>query len=144
MGIARTTVQIGAHLADHFTLTNAHGMQVELTNWGASLVDVRTADRHGVIESVTLAHREIGRRMRRMHHFLAAPSVEWRGASRMDDFISMGWIISCPCRRNTAAIIYMAAHRPCGRSSGRSSRAVRKPWCFRMSARMVRMVIPPS
>ena len=58
MGIARTTVQSGAHLADHFTLTNAHGMQIELTNWGASLVDVRTADRHGVIESVTLAHRD--------------------------------------------------------------------------------------
>ena len=58
MSLTRTTVQIGTQTAEHFTLTNAHGMQVELSNWGASLIDVRTADRHGVIESVTLAHRD--------------------------------------------------------------------------------------
>ena len=59
MGIVQTHIQIGDQDVRHFMLTNQHGMVVELMNWGATLADVCTADRHGVVESVTLAHEAI-------------------------------------------------------------------------------------
>ena len=60
MGIVQTSIQIGGQDVQHFVLTNRHGMVSELMSWGATLVDVRTADRDGVVESVTLAHEDIG------------------------------------------------------------------------------------
>lgn len=39
-----------------YTLTNRHGVQVEITNWGATLVAVRTPDRHGHIADILLGH----------------------------------------------------------------------------------------
>lgn len=44
------------HTVEHVTLTNSNGMQVELLNWGATLLDVRVPDQNGLIESVTLAY----------------------------------------------------------------------------------------
>ena len=60
MGIVQTQIQLGDRGVQHFTLTNRRGMVVELMSWGATLVDVCTADRDGVVESVTLAHEDMG------------------------------------------------------------------------------------
>ena len=59
MGIVQTQIQLADQQVQHFTLTNRHGMVVELMNWGATLLDVRVADRHGAVESVTLAHADL-------------------------------------------------------------------------------------
>lgn len=69
MGIVQTRIQIGDQDVQHFILTNRCGMVVELMNWGATMVDVRTADRHGVIESVTLAHADMGAYMNNGPYF---------------------------------------------------------------------------
>lgn len=39
-----------------YTLTNRHGLQVEITNWGATLVAVRTPDRNGHMADILLGH----------------------------------------------------------------------------------------
>ncbi|MGH9484761.1 MAG: aldose epimerase family protein, partial [Terriglobales bacterium] len=42
--------------AELFTLTNAHGMQVEITNFGATLVALKVPDRHGNFADVLLGY----------------------------------------------------------------------------------------
>ena len=82
MTIHQQTLNLGQHNVEHFTLTNRHGMQIELMNWGASWVDARVADRNGVIESVTLAYDD-------MSDYIANPSffgcVVGRVAGRIAD-----------------------------------------------------------
>lgn len=58
MSIEQTHIKIGSHTAQHFLLKNANGMLVELSNWGATLIDVQTPNRAGTVESVTLAHAD--------------------------------------------------------------------------------------
>lgn len=59
MSMVQKNVRIGKVDAQYFTLTNSNNIVVELTNWGATLVDVQTPDKHGVVQSITLAHASI-------------------------------------------------------------------------------------
>ena len=45
---------------DLYTLGNAHGLQVKIMTYGATIVSVETPDRHGRIENVTLALDSLG------------------------------------------------------------------------------------
>lgn len=56
MSIEQKSIQMGTHTAEHFMLDNALGMTVELSSWGASLIDVQVPDRDGRCQSVTLAY----------------------------------------------------------------------------------------
>lgn len=40
----------------HYTLTNSHGLQVSLLDYGATLASVKTPDRHGVLADITLGY----------------------------------------------------------------------------------------
>ena len=53
------TTRIGEHSASVYELRCASGFSVQLTNWGASVFDIRMPDRTGVVESVVLGFADV-------------------------------------------------------------------------------------
>ena len=51
--------QVGEHRATLYELRCASGFSVQLTNWGASVLDIRMPDRAGVLESVVLGFADM-------------------------------------------------------------------------------------
>lgn len=58
MRVNQKTIQIGEYFAELFTIDNDFGMTVELSNWGATLIDIKTPDRDDCCQSVTLAYED--------------------------------------------------------------------------------------
>lgn len=53
------TTRIGEHSATVYELRCASGFGVQLTNWGASVLDIRMPDRAGVLERVVLGFADV-------------------------------------------------------------------------------------
>ena len=53
------TTRIGEHSASVYELRCASGFSVQLTNWGASVLDIRMPDQAGVVESVVLGFADV-------------------------------------------------------------------------------------
>ena len=64
--------QIGTHSAVVYELRCASGFSVQLTNWGASVLDIRMPDRAGVVETVVLGFAD-------MHDYAA--NIPYLGAT---------------------------------------------------------------
>lgn len=56
MKVDQKTIQIGERSVQLFTIDNGLGMIVELSSWGATLIDIKVPDREGISQSVTLAY----------------------------------------------------------------------------------------
>ncbi|TDR32735.1 aldose epimerase family protein [Hydromonas duriensis] len=61
MSITQSSIHIAGQQAQLFVLQNAKGGVVELSNWGASVLDIQMPDRAGVSQSITLAHADLDR-----------------------------------------------------------------------------------
>jgi aldose 1-epimerase len=57
---------------DLYTLTNANGMEVRITNYGATVVSIRTPDRHGTLGDVVLGFDTLDDYVARNTAFLGA------------------------------------------------------------------------
>lgn len=55
--------------AESFTLTNAHAMQVRITNYGGIIVSIRVPDRNGVLDDVVLGYDSLAQYVRNSPYF---------------------------------------------------------------------------
>ena len=65
---------------DLYTLTNPHGMEASITNYGATVVSLEVPDRHGKPEDVTLGYDSLEKYLRGRHY---CGSIVGRYANRI-------------------------------------------------------------
>ena len=56
-------------MVDLYHLTNAQGMEAQITNYGATVVSLKVPDRYGKPENITLGYDSLGQYLRGGHYF---------------------------------------------------------------------------